>query len=418
MKNIIRLSILLLICSTLFAYKFADDWGFFGHRRINRMAVFTLPPEMMVFYKKNIDYITEHAVDPDKRRYATKHEAHRHYIDIDHWGEPPFTEVPRNWTDCLMKYTDVFVVDDQNDTLLLFGNEVMTTDDAYFTLNGEDIKKITNKAEYKMPTNDYKDFFKKHIQSLYYEDEWILNCDILNEYLTTIGIKANCQSSFAIDRFSAYGILPYHLEKMQLRLMQAFQDKNANRILRLSAEFGHYIGDAHVPLHTTENYNGQMTNQVGIHGFWESRIPELFADKNYDYFVGAAEYIEDTNDYYWDVVLTSHSYLDSVFAIEKELSIYYPEDKQFCFEDRLESTIRTQCKEYAKAYSDRLEGQVETRMRNSIQAIGSAWFTAWVDAGQPDLSDLSDTYLTEAEKKELKETEESFNKGAIKGRQH
>ncbi len=27
-------------------------WGFFGHKRINRMAVFTLPPEMMVFYKK------------------------------------------------------------------------------------------------------------------------------------------------------------------------------------------------------------------------------------------------------------------------------------------------------------------------------------------------------------------------------
>ena len=44
-------------------------WGFFGHKRINRMAVFTLPPEMVTFYKQHIDYLTEHAVDPDKRRY-------------------------------------------------------------------------------------------------------------------------------------------------------------------------------------------------------------------------------------------------------------------------------------------------------------------------------------------------------------
>ena len=69
------------------------SWGFYGHKKINRMAVFTLPPEMIGFYKKNIEYITEHAVDPDKRRYSTEGEAARHYIDIDHYihdGNDPF----------------------------------------------------------------------------------------------------------------------------------------------------------------------------------------------------------------------------------------------------------------------------------------------------------------------------------------
>ena len=65
-------------------------WGFWGHKRINRMAVFSLPPEMVTFYKKNIEFITEHAVDPDKRRYAIKEEAPRHYIDLDHYGANPF----------------------------------------------------------------------------------------------------------------------------------------------------------------------------------------------------------------------------------------------------------------------------------------------------------------------------------------
>jgi hypothetical protein len=42
------------------------DWGFFGHTLINRLAVYTLPDEMIGWYKPNIDYISEHAVDPDK----------------------------------------------------------------------------------------------------------------------------------------------------------------------------------------------------------------------------------------------------------------------------------------------------------------------------------------------------------------
>jgi hypothetical protein len=68
-------------------------------------------------------------------------------------------------------------------------------------------------------------------------------------------------------------------------LVDAFKARNFELILRQSAELGHYIADAHVPLHTTSNYNGQLTNQLGLHAFWESRIPELFADKNYDYLV-------------------------------------------------------------------------------------------------------------------------------------
>jgi hypothetical protein len=64
--------------------------GFLGHQRINRIAVFTLPPQMLALYKPNIEYITAHAVDPDKRRYSNPDEAPRHYIDLDRYGHYPF----------------------------------------------------------------------------------------------------------------------------------------------------------------------------------------------------------------------------------------------------------------------------------------------------------------------------------------
>jgi len=211
--------------------------------------------------------------------------------------------------------------------------------------------------------------------------------------------------------------VPYHLLVQQNRLTEAFRQKSVTRILRLAAEMGHYVGDAHVPLHTTANYNGQLTNQIGIHAFWESRIPELFADEEYDYFVGSATYIADPKTYFWDVVLSSHRMVDSVLSIEKQLSLTYPRDQQYCFVERLGRTIRTQCPEYAQAYQEALNGQVERRMRTTIQAVGSSWYTAWVDAGQPDLLKAGKS-LDEQERQEIEELEAAYRKGEAKGRPH
>lgn len=202
---------------------------------------------------------------------------------------------------------------------------------------------------------------------------------------------------------------------MQRDLTEAFRTKSTARILRLSAEMGHYIGDAHVPLHTTMNYNGQLTNQNGIHAFWESRIPELYADKEYDFFVGKATYIENPKAYFWNIVLESHQLLDSVLLIEKDLSRTFPPDKQFCYEERLGQTQRTQCEAYARAYHERMKGMVEKRMRDAILSVASSWYTAWVDAGQPDLRQLLAPNVNSTEDAEL---EKAVQDGKEKGREH
>ena len=62
------------------------------------MAIFTLPEEMFSLYKTKLDYLEEHAVDPDKRRYAT-FEAIRHYIDSTN-GAAAFNDLPCDWEQC------------------------------------------------------------------------------------------------------------------------------------------------------------------------------------------------------------------------------------------------------------------------------------------------------------------------------
>ena len=88
MRKSTKIVVLLLLLNSLAIA--VNPWGFYAHKIANRYAVFTLPEELIGFYKKHIDYLTEHAVDADKRRYAIKEEAPLHYINIDHYGEDPF----------------------------------------------------------------------------------------------------------------------------------------------------------------------------------------------------------------------------------------------------------------------------------------------------------------------------------------
>ena len=362
------------------------DWGFYAHSKLNRLAVFTLPSNLIGFYKKHIDFIEREAVAPDKRRYASKHEAVRHYIDLDIWGAPPFENLPRNWVDALVSKTEIYVVNTKGDTTQFHDNQLIDP-------------------------SSYKFFFKNNLLKNYYEDEWIVDCDSFNKILKS-PIK-NCEKVFAVDKLSEYGILPWHLQSMQYRLTKAFEDRDFERILRYSADFGHYIGDAHVPLHTTENYNGQFTNQRGIHGFWESRLPELYAETEYDFWVGQAEYIEDKEEFFWNIVLESHELVDSVLLIEKDLSLTFPEEQQYCVEERNTILTKMPCPEYARAFHERMDGMVEKRMRGTIFSIGCAWYTAWIDAGSPSLD-----FNTASADIVEEETENSFRKGKILGRSH
>lgn len=191
-------------------------------------------------------------------------------------------------------------------------------------------------------------------------------------------------SKYGEDTLKAHGIVPWHIQRMYYRLVKAFSEKNISYVLRTSADIGHYIADAHVPLHTTSNYNGQKTNQKGIHGFWESRIPELFSSE-YDLFTGRATYIDNVTDLSWQIIHESFSMKDSVLLMEASLNERYPAALKYTYEQRNSAEIKTYSVSYSREYSDQLNQMVERRMRMAILRVASVWYSAWLDAGQPIL---------------------------------
>jgi len=351
---------------------------------------------MMGWYKPYIDYISEHAVDPDKRRYATKHEAVRHYIDLDHWGVLPYDHVPRYWDKALALNIELYTI---------------KADDTLFLLHA------IPHEQWDDTISDYSsrlDLVRGHYLRQYYEDIALISCDSL----LLLFPEMQCEGSADIyirDVFSQHGIVPYHLQSMQRRLTNAFKQNNLEQVMRISAEMGHYIGDACVPLHTTSNYNGQLTDQIGIHAFWESRIPELFAVDEFDKIVGKATYMDDPTTYFWDLVLSSNKEVERVLGLEKELSKTYPSDQQFCFEDRLNQNIKTQCSAYAKAYHIAMNNMVEDRFRVAVKAVGDSWYTAWIDAGQPSPPPHK---LVKQRSTEDEELNKAVQTGKALGREH
>lgn len=301
-----------------------SSWGFFGHENINRLAIFTLPGEMILFYKKHIREIEESSVNPDRRRYAVPDEAPRHFIDLDDYGDSAQFILPRYWNDAVNKI-------------------------------GE-------------------------------------------------------------DSLMAHGIIPWHITRMYHRLRDAFLVGDPAQIIRVSSELGHYVADAHVPLHTTSNYNGQKTGQHGIHGLWESRLPELFFN-DYDLLTGQALYVDNVQAEAWNIVMTAHRSVDSVLAIEREISRLHA-DIRYSFETKSRQTIKVYSFEYSKTYHELLRGMVERQMRASIKMVGSLWYTAWIDAGRPDLKKLVDHEPSPEEIQARREELSRWKEGQLKVRPH
>lgn len=380
------------------------SWGFFAHKEINRLAVFTLPSEMMPVYKRNIEHLTSQAIAPDMRRFASSNEGIRHYLDADHWGETPFEDVPRQWSNAILKFADYYTLSPSDTTLIRSANHDL----------------LPHRLEFITPEtvnpDSLNDVFLRNYGWDLYDKSWVLAKDSVGDF---IDVEHEFDSLLIVDRFSSFGISPYNLMDVHRRLTRAFEEHDLKKILWYSADMGHYMADMHVPLHTTENYNGQLTNQVGIHAFWESRLPELFADDDYDYFVGQAQFIKDMEDYVWKVTEETHKHVEDVLRIEKLLTETFPSDLQFCFEERNDRTKRMQCREFSKAFHDAMDGMVEDQMRKAIRAVGDLWMTAWVLAGQPDLKKIASNYEMSAEElEELEELRRQVERGKIKGREH
>jgi hypothetical protein len=294
MRTIKRVSLFASVLTLLLVVsQVAFGWGFWGHKVINRQAVALVPEPLKGFYEKNVDYVVEHASDPDIRRNMVKDEGYQHYMDMDRYGNYPNFDIPHSYADAVKKY-------------------------------GEDV------------------------------------------------VLKN-------------GVVPWRVGIDMDSLTTAMKADDVPLILHLSADIGHYVGDMNVPLHTTQNYDGQMTGNIGVHARWESGIPEHFGDKYEFAGIDTAFYIKDPVEHAFEILDHSYSLISGVFRADSLAKIGISRDSLYHVNNENARKVYVYSDQYYNRFNTELHGMVESQMRLAVKEVASYWYTAWVNAGKPKI---------------------------------
>lgn len=180
------------------------------------------------------------------------------------------------------------------------------------------------------------------------------------------------------DEAARHGRLPWRVAEVHGELVTAFRRRSVEDVLERAAVLGHYVADAHVPLHAVVNHDGQLTGQKGLHGRWEIHLYARYA-RQLDPLVTPRE-AEAARD---PVLVTFTALRESLARVEEVLDA----DRRAAGKRDLVETPaddRYDDAYYSALYADE-GGALAARMSLAAERVAGLWLSAWEKAGRPEL---------------------------------
>ncbi|MDR0993550.1 MAG: hypothetical protein LBN38_03150 [Verrucomicrobiota bacterium] len=178
------------------------------------------------------------------------------------------------------------------------------------------------------------------------------------------------------------GIAPWVILELLQQMSEAMRTNDWMWAARCGATMGHYVGDLHMPLHCTRNYNGQETGQYGVHTRMEIDMTKAFFRKE-NMRVKRGKYLEDP----------FHSVLTWVDESVQQIPLILNSD----IIAKRTAGGRTDNEAYYLKFWELMEEAIMGRISDAASNLASLWYTAWVDAGKPAIpapfDELPDTSL-------------------------
>jgi hypothetical protein len=179
-------------------------------------------------------------------------------------------------------------------------------------------------------------------------------------------------AKFGRERVHQNGTVPWRAEEYFGNLRRAFESYSRRGafasfdILFFAATLGHYVSDAHVPFHAVENYDGQLSNQHGIHARFEALMFERYRSR-LTIAPKPAQPIANPRDFVFDVIIEGTRMVPPI--LKSDLAAIGSRDV------------------YDDAYYDALfqanRAVMEQRLNESITAVAGVIIGAWEAAGKP-----------------------------------
>jgi len=181
--------------------------------------------------------------------------------------------------------------------------------------------------------------------------------------------KQEAIGKYGIDFMKKNGTLPWATDSTYHALVDQFRTRQWNKVLLTAADLGHYVGDGHMPLHLTINYDGKTTGQTGIHSRYESKMINKYVD-SISVKRSRHHKIKDTNHYIFSYIYDNYQYKDSLLNADK----FAFEAADHAYNDLYYQILWNK----TKGFTAKMIGNASNSTEELIRA-------AWIEAGRPKI---------------------------------
>ena len=161
-------------------------------------------------------------------------------------------------------------------------------------------------------------------------------------------------------------------------LSQAFWNGDTEQILRHASDLSHYVADLHQPLHTTTNYNGQLTAQLGIHFRFEIDLASRYLDQIQFAKMPAAD-LGGILASLHSMALESFVWVDNILLADRQVVSQLGIEREAYLGDR---PRRIYPEPYFEHMFQWLGSPLELRLNQAVHRLNSLWWMAWVKGTQ------------------------------------
>src|SRR5262245_7941270 len=178
---------------------------------------------------------------------------------------------------------------------------------------------------------------------------------------------------FGMTTLRRNGLLPWRQQEEFGNLRRAFEGFSreafgAGNTVLFAAVMSHYVQDAHQPLHASVNYDGQMTDNAGIHARFETALFERFQSRLTIRPVAPTP-IVNARDAAFDALLSSYKLVDPILKAD----------------DEAKRGKDTYDDEYFERLFTKVRPILEQRLGEAMTATAGLITGAWERAGRPAL---------------------------------
>jgi hypothetical protein len=184
----------------------------------------------------------------------------------------------------------------------------------------------------------------------------------------------------ALEKFGEAGLkrigtLPWRLQEMVGNLRRAFEGFSKGsglapqQAVLFSGTASHYIQDATQPFHASNDYDGQLSGQRGIHARFEQELLDRF-EARVTVKPEPPKPITAVRDYAFEMLLTSHQKVPAILEADREAV----------------SARDTYDDVYFETFFLKVRPIYEGQLSNAVSATASIITTAWEQAGRPALT--------------------------------